>query len=223
LTEVIPVLRRSLESEVVAIDRACQEAKVEENDYTVLTVDDLAYELELTEAGIRKKIAFVENQVSARNHTPLVLLPGRCLEPFLGVYAAWLVEPELTPCQMVSATHTNLTPAKLEEFEATFKHFDKDDTNVRTRAHRLVCLPAGRSRLMAWLRQTLMLWEMNSALASLGIVYAVSQSHCLLAPLRHPMAVECLNHGRRKSSLRSTPNWRVDTARSRTRPGFHFW
>jgi hypothetical protein len=22
------------------------------------------------------------------------------------------------------------TPAKLEEFEATFKHFDKDDTNV---------------------------------------------------------------------------------------------
>jgi hypothetical protein len=32
---------------------------------------------------------------------------------------------------MVSATHTNITPAKLEEFEATFKHFDKDDTNVR--------------------------------------------------------------------------------------------
>jgi hypothetical protein len=31
---------------------------------------------------------------------------------------------------MVSATHTNVTPAKLEEFEATFKHFDKDDTNV---------------------------------------------------------------------------------------------
>ncbi len=32
---------------------------------------------------------------------------------------------------MVSATHTNVTPAKLEEFEATFKHFDKEDTNVR--------------------------------------------------------------------------------------------
>jgi hypothetical protein len=31
---------------------------------------------------------------------------------------------------MVSANHTNITPAKLEEFEATFKHFDKDDTNV---------------------------------------------------------------------------------------------
>ena len=31
---------------------------------------------------------------------------------------------------MVSATHTNVTPAKLEEFESTFKHFDKDETNV---------------------------------------------------------------------------------------------
>ncbi|CAD6589570.1 MAG: hypothetical protein TREMPRED_005437, partial [Tremellales sp. Tagirdzhanova-0007] len=72
---------------------------------------DLEYELGLVEVGIRKKIAFVENQ-------------------------------------MVSATHTNVTPAKLEEFEATFKHFDKDDTN------------------------TLGLWEMHSALASLGIVYA---------------------------------------------------
>jgi hypothetical protein len=37
---------------------------------------------------------------------------------------------------MVSATHTNITPAKLEEFEATFKHFDKDDTNVSSLPHR---------------------------------------------------------------------------------------
>lgn len=134
------MLRRSLESEVVAIDRACQEAKVEENDYTVLTVDDLAYELELTEAGIRKKIAFVENQVSARNHhTSFVLAGGPVSHADAWHLRHMTVEPELTSCQMVSATHTNLTPAKLEEFEATFKHFDKDDTNVRTRAHRLIC------------------------------------------------------------------------------------
>jgi hypothetical protein len=31
---------------------------------------------------------------------------------------------------MVSAAHTNITPAKLEEFESTFKHFDKDGSNV---------------------------------------------------------------------------------------------
>lgn len=36
---------------------------MEENDYTVLTFDDLEYELGLAEGNIRKKIAFVENQV----------------------------------------------------------------------------------------------------------------------------------------------------------------
>lgn len=54
------------------------------------------------------------------------------------------------------------------------------------RVLRLVRLPARRSRLMAWLRQTLMLWEMNSALASLGIVYAVSQKSLLPRPIATP-------------------------------------
>jgi len=53
----------TLLTKVGAVNRSCLEAKVEENDHTVLTFDDLAYELELAEAGIRKKIAFVENQV----------------------------------------------------------------------------------------------------------------------------------------------------------------
>ena len=43
---------------------------------------------------------------------------------------------------------TNLTPAQLEEFESTFRYFDKDETN------------------------TLHLSEMIAALASLGIVYS---------------------------------------------------
>jgi hypothetical protein len=43
---------------------------------------------------------------------------------------------------------TNLTPAQLEEFESTFRYFDKDETN------------------------TLHLAEMIAALASLGIVYS---------------------------------------------------
>jgi len=41
---------------------------VEENDYTVLTFDDLEYELGLAEGNIRKKIAFVENQVGLSAH-----------------------------------------------------------------------------------------------------------------------------------------------------------
>jgi Ca2+-binding EF-hand superfamily protein len=44
---------------------------------------------------------------------------------------------------------TNLTPAQLEQFESTFRYFDKDETN------------------------TLSLPEMTAALASLGIVYSV--------------------------------------------------
>lgn len=58
----MPSLRVSL-SAVATVNQSCLEAKVEENDYTVLTLDDLEYELELAEVSIRKKIAFVENQV----------------------------------------------------------------------------------------------------------------------------------------------------------------
>jgi Ca2+-binding EF-hand superfamily protein len=50
----------------------------------------------------------------------------------------------------VSRNMTNLTPAQIEQFESTFRYFDKDETN------------------------TLNLSEMAAALASLGIVYAVS-------------------------------------------------
>lgn len=50
--------------------------------------------------------------------------------------------------QIVSRNMTNLTPAQLEQFESTFRYFDKDETN------------------------TLNLSEMTAALASLGIVYS---------------------------------------------------
>ncbi|EIW72853.1 hypothetical protein TREMEDRAFT_42026 [Tremella mesenterica DSM 1558] len=122
LSSELPSLQATLSSDILTINQACLEAKVEENDHTVYSFEDLLYELELAEASIRKKLAFVDNQ-------------------------------------MVSATHTNITPAKLEEFEATFKHFDKDDTN------------------------TLTLWEMHSALASLGIVYADEEIEVIYAQL----------------------------------------
>jgi len=109
LSNTIPTLKSTLSTEIRACNDACLEAKVEENDYTVLTFDDLEFELELTEGGIRKKIAFVDNQV------------GSACESFC---------KQVADLQMVSATHTNITPARREEFEATFKHFDKDDTNV---------------------------------------------------------------------------------------------
>ncbi|KAF9525906.1 actin cross-linking [Crepidotus variabilis] len=50
--------------------------------------------------------------------------------------------------QIVSRNMTNLTPAQLEQFESTFRYFDKDESN------------------------TLNIAEMVAALASLGIVYS---------------------------------------------------
>jgi Ca2+-binding EF-hand superfamily protein len=44
---------------------------------------------------------------------------------------------------------SNLTPAQLEQFESTFRYFDRDESN------------------------TLNVSEMTAALASLGIVYSV--------------------------------------------------
>lgn len=60
-----PKLRTYLETDIAAVHVKCQEAKIEENDYTVLTYDDLEYELELAEKAIRAKIGFVENQVGS--------------------------------------------------------------------------------------------------------------------------------------------------------------
>lgn len=50
--------------------------------------------------------------------------------------------------QIVSRNMSNLTPAQLEQFESTFRYFDKDESN------------------------TLSVPEMSAALASLGIVYS---------------------------------------------------
>ncbi|KAF8606856.1 hypothetical protein BDV93DRAFT_488758 [Ceratobasidium sp. AG-I] len=97
--------------DVASVEQECIAANVEENDYTIFTHQDLQFELELVVQGVVKKIAFIENQIVARNMS-------------------------------------NLTPAQLEQFESTFRYFDRDETNI------------------------LELAEMTAALASLGIVYS---------------------------------------------------
>lgn len=61
--------------------------------------------------------------------------------------------------QIVSRNMTNLTPAQLEQFESTFRYFDRDETN------------------------TLSLLEMSAALASLGIVYSDEDMDCIYEQL----------------------------------------
>ena len=50
-------------AEVVRAEEECVAANVDENDYTIFTSQDLAFELELVVQNIVKKISFIENQV----------------------------------------------------------------------------------------------------------------------------------------------------------------
>lgn len=118
-------------NEAAEAEAACSNANIDENDYTVFTCQDLRFEFELVVQNISKKIAFLDNQVWT-----------------LLTYS--LLHVRLTQLQIVSRNMTNLTPAQLEQFESTFRYFDKDETN------------------------TLNQFEMSAALASLGIVYSVS-------------------------------------------------
>jgi predicted nuclease with TOPRIM domain len=58
----IPALSDAL-STVETAEAECVAAKVEENDYTVFTCQDLEFELELVVQSIAKKISFIDNQV----------------------------------------------------------------------------------------------------------------------------------------------------------------
>ncbi len=63
----LPALSDKLE-EAAAAEAECTAANVEENDYTVLTCQDLDFELELLVQSIAKKISFIDNQVRITYH-----------------------------------------------------------------------------------------------------------------------------------------------------------
>ena len=70
--------------EIIAnLDQQCQEANIEENDYTTYTYDELAYELSLVRSSVQKKLAFLDNQMVARNMTNLTPIQ---LEEFESVF-----------------------------------------------------------------------------------------------------------------------------------------
>lgn len=75
LTEKIRILKE--------LDNSCLEANVEENDYTVYSYDELEYDLGLAKESVKKKLAFIENQIVARNMTNLTPIQ---LEEFESVF-----------------------------------------------------------------------------------------------------------------------------------------
>ena len=82
LSEHLPPLDEYLKV-IKAIDERCEEANIEENDYTTYTYDELEYELGLVRSSVSKKLAFLENQLVARNMTNLTPIQ---LEEFESVF-----------------------------------------------------------------------------------------------------------------------------------------
>ena len=68
---------------IASLDEQCAEANIEENDFTTYTYDELEYELGLVKSSVSKKLAFLENQMVARNMTNLTPIQ---LEEFESVF-----------------------------------------------------------------------------------------------------------------------------------------
>jgi Ca2+-binding EF-hand superfamily protein len=82
LSDSLPPLDAYLET-IAAVDAKCQEANIEENDFTTYTYDELCYELSLVKSSVSKKLSFLENQMVARSMTNLTPIQ---LEEFESVF-----------------------------------------------------------------------------------------------------------------------------------------
>jgi Ca2+-binding EF-hand superfamily protein len=82
IAQSLPPMEQYLDL-IAQLDNQCQEANIEENDYTTYTYDELAYELSLVRSSVQKKLAFLDNQMVARNMTNLTPIQ---LEEFESVF-----------------------------------------------------------------------------------------------------------------------------------------
>ncbi|KAH7328470.1 calponin homology domain-containing protein [Stachybotrys elegans] len=82
LSDNLAPLDKYLET-IASVDAKCQEANIEENDFTTYTYDELVYELGLVKTSVQKKLVFLENQMVARNMTNLTPIQ---LEEFESVF-----------------------------------------------------------------------------------------------------------------------------------------
>lgn len=82
LSDNLPPLDAYL-TKIAEVDEKCQEANIEENDFTTYTYDELCYELSLVKSSVAKKLAFLDNQMVARNMTNLTPIQ---LEEFESVF-----------------------------------------------------------------------------------------------------------------------------------------
>jgi hypothetical protein len=82
LNENLPPLDAFLDV-IAALSGQCEEANIEENDFTTYTYDELEYELGLVKGSVSKKLSFLDNQMVVRNMTNLTPIQ---LEEFESVF-----------------------------------------------------------------------------------------------------------------------------------------
>lgn len=82
LSDQLAPLDRYLDG-IASVDAQCQEAKIEENDFTTYMYDELSYELGLVKSSVQKKLSFLQNQMVARSMTNLTPMQ---LEEFESVF-----------------------------------------------------------------------------------------------------------------------------------------
>lgn len=78
----LPPLSEYLTS-LADLSQKCDEANIEENDFTTYTYDELCYELDLVRGSVVGKMGFLENQMVAREMTNLTPIQ---LEEFESVF-----------------------------------------------------------------------------------------------------------------------------------------
>ena len=61
--------------EIAKAERDCNDANVDENDYTVFTFQDLQFEFDLVRQALAKKNLFIENQVCSSLDMPPLTSP----------------------------------------------------------------------------------------------------------------------------------------------------
>lgn len=66
LTNSFEPMQESLQM-IYILDQECIEANTEENDYTVYSLEDLSFGLDLVKEAVQKKSAFIQNQVRKIN------------------------------------------------------------------------------------------------------------------------------------------------------------
>ncbi|CEP20191.1 hypothetical protein [Parasitella parasitica] len=84
LTNLVEPLQDSLEI-IYNLDQQCIEANTEENDYTVYSLEDLSFGLDLVKEAVQKKSAFIQNQQFIRfmvSVTEDKTTPGQLLDAF---------------------------------------------------------------------------------------------------------------------------------------------